>query len=338
MAEAIEARAFPGAAVWLEGAACLGAAFGTTAYEDALSRPVSLETVYDIASLSKLFTAAAVLIATREAGCGLDSVLSRFLPEPPGGTLQSITVRQLLNHSSGVCFAIQSLPGTPPRRWVERIATEPLASRPGTSVLYSCTNYFLLGRIVEALSGQSLDRYIETKLLKPLGMADTTFRPLERFSLDRIAPTEIDIATGLPWHGIVHDEAARFWSQGVGTACGNAGLFSTASDLAKFCRLWLDKGAGIVHPDDVARSFADTEHEGQLWRGLGWQLGSAGFIGERAPAGTAGHTGFTGPTLLLNPRTRHVAVILNNRVYPTRNGPNRMAYHRRIAEALFEGR
>ncbi|MBV9867848.1 MAG: beta-lactamase family protein [Abitibacteriaceae bacterium] len=359
--EAIAERAFPGGVVWLANPTGIVAheAFGTKTYEAvdgaAWSGLVERNTIYDIASLSKLFTATAFLIAARAAGVQVEAPLTRFLPQFATTDKQAITLRQLLNHSSGIEIAIQSFTKTPTiegpvaslhrgfvptEQWVERIAAARLKTPPGESVLYSCTNYFLLARVTEMLSGERLDKFISHEIFEPLGMQRTSFTPLEDFPARAIAPTEIYVGTNEPWHGVVHDEAARTWQQETGGACGNAGVFATAEDLSRFTQLWLDAGQGngcqILHAEDVHQAFNDTVPEDDIRRGWCWQIDAYGYMSETAPPHSAGHTGFTGPTLWLNPPTRHVAIILENRVYPTRNGPNRMGYHRRIAEWLLE--
>ena len=394
--EAAAERAFPGGVVWLAHGErlLLHRAFGSTAYEAEVSRPVASDTIYDIASLSKLFTATAVLIAARAAGVDLKEPVARFLPqfrstEQPA--IESITVRQLLDHSSGIEIAIQSFTPRPTiegaaarlhqgmvpvEGWIERIAQAPLHAPPGQKVLYSCTNYFLLGRLVETWSHTALDQFIAERLIAPLGMTRTGFRPLHRFAREQIAPAEIDAATGHLWHGVVHDEAARAWEaahsarnlkvsansqdsaegdvsaesvsaesiveDGIigGGACGNAGVFSTAADLARFARLWLDEGAcggqQIVAAEDVRHALTPSLRADGYDQGLGWWLHVSSWMSLNAPSGTAGHTGFTGPTLFLSPGTRHVCIVLENRVYPTRDGPPRLRFHRHIAEWLFE--
>lgn len=353
-------RAFPGGVVWLGQGDRVVAheAFGTKDYGDtpgaAWSGPVATDTIYDVASLSKLFTLTAFLIAAREARIAVETPVAQVLPEFAVPDKNGISLRQLLNHSSGIEIAIQSFTKTPTiageaanahrgvvpvEEWVGRVAAAPLKTPPGEHVLYSCTNYFLLARIAEKLSGQRLDELITREVLQPLGMDRTSFTPLETFDPSEIAPAEIYAGTPAPWHGVVHDEAARTWQAETGGACGNAGVFSTAADLSRYCRLWLEEGAvggrQVLHPDDVRDALTDTVEEDDIRRGWGWQIDAYGYMSKAAPPGSAGHTGFTGPTLWLHPRTRHVAIIVENRVYPTRNGPNRMGYHRQIAEWLL---
>jgi CubicO group peptidase (beta-lactamase class C family) len=280
-----------------------------------------------------------VLIAAREQTISIDSPLARFLPVFGSSDKSGISIRQLLDHSSGIEIAVQALIARPTDTWIPQIAQAPLQAAPGKRVLYSCTNYFLLGRLVEMWTGQSLNGFIRERLLQPLNMNRTCFHPLKQFDADEIAPTEMIGESAKPWHGVVHDEAARTWEQEKDTACGNAGLFSVAEDVAKFACLWLDEGFNngkqIIAREDVRRALNETVRSQTYDQGLGWNLNVVSWMSATAPRGAAGHTGFTGPTMFIVPQTRHVCIILNNRVYPTRHGPNRMAFHAEIAEWLF---
>jgi serine-type D-Ala-D-Ala carboxypeptidase len=338
--EAASRHVFPGGVVFCARGENITAheAFGTTAYDDALSRPVATETIYDLASVSKMWTLTAFLIAKREANVKENAPLSHFWPEFDRDDKREITLRHLMMHSAGFHLHIQRIVGTPGETWLRQIAEAPLEAAPGVKVNYTCTAYFLLARMIETISGTPLHEFIEEALLKPLQLPRTTTQPLSRFSRRDIAPTEMK-GDGTPWHGVVHDEAARQWFEETGGFCGNAGLFSTAHDLARFCRTWLNDGEGILHSDDVKNAFSDTQlenAEGDVYRGWGWQLHNATFMTKDAPNGTAGHMGFTGPTFFLNPHTLDVVIVLNNRVHPTRNGPARFVYHRRIAAWHFE--
>ena len=341
--DAIARRIFPGATVWLaHGEEVLAhAAFGTTAYDAEYSVPVTTETLYDIASLTKLFTATAFLMASRENQVSIETPLAHFLPQFGGLDKREITLRDLLQHNSGIEIAIQDLVAVSADEWISRIAAAPLHTPPRTSVLYSCTNFFLLARVFEMFAAEPLDKWIETRLLQPLGMKRTTWMPPQAFNEDEVAPTEIE--DGVLCHGVVHDEAARTWQKYSGHAStGNSGLFSTASDLAKFAALWRDggiyNGQQISERDDIEQALHNpvVEVPGGVRRALSWQVDSKLYMSEKAPPGSMGHAGFTGPTLWLNRKTGHICIIANNRVYPSREGDSRFPVHRQVARWLMK--
>jgi CubicO group peptidase (beta-lactamase class C family) len=278
--------------------------------------------------LTKLYTLATALSVLREAQIPLETPLLRFFPN----FTPEITLERLMSHRSGIGFPIQRLEAVAATDWLTCIAAAPFHSAPGTIVLYSCTNYFLLARAIEQISGASLEALMSERIFKPLQLEQTVFEPT---TSQQVAPTERH-DDGI-WQGIVHDEAARSWRHQTGCCAGNAGLFATAADVAHFAKIWVQKGAGILHSDDVTRVFATRYPENSTWRGLGFQFDIASYMSEAAPNGSAGHLGFTGPSLILHPPTAQVAVILNNRVHPTRTGPDRLPYHKRIAAFLFSG-
>jgi CubicO group peptidase (beta-lactamase class C family) len=353
IAEARAARAFPGAQVWLSRGQTplLNEAFGAYTYETN-SPTVTTETLYDIASVTKTFTLAVFLIAAREAKISSESRVAQFLPEFDTNDKRDISLRHLLNHTSGIGFAIQSLVpavkeitadekthlaierenAIPCDQWIARIAEAPLHHAIGDQVLYSCTNYFLLARLIEQWSAKPLDDFLTERLLKPLQMQQTTISPPEE-----VAPTEM--VGDWAWRGVVHDEAARQWWYQTGGLCGNAGLFSTAGDLARFGQLWLQEGIWenqqILNAEDVQLTWQDWVQENETTRrGWCWQIDAQYFMSEDAPPNSAGHTGFTGPSFWFHPPTQQLCIVLNNRVYPTRDGPIRMPFHRRIAQLL----
>lgn len=343
---ALQKRVFPGGVVWLSNAenAPFHQAFGRTTYDDAgdflTGQKVHEETLYDLASLTKLFTATAILMSSEMLPVSLDAPVGDFLPQFQKQAVKEITLRHLLLHNSGIEIAVQSLVKEDCENWIPLISDAALHARPGETVQYCCTNFFLLARVLEQWWGVPADQWITTNLLEPLKMSRSTYWPQKHFSLEDIAPTEIDPQTQKPWHGVVHDEAARAWQQQTASTCGNSGLFSTAADLAKFVDLWRSAGTlnGQKHfsAELAKEALQPVAREGEsAWRGLGWQVDAKFYMGHKAPAGSAGHAGFTGPTLFFTPRGACI-IILENRVYPTRNGPERMMYHRRIAQALLE--
>ena len=340
--DAIAKHIFPGAVVWLErdGNVFAHRAFGTTAYDAPYSQPAATQTLYDVASLTKLFTTTALLLALRHEQTSVDTPLADFLPAFKTHDKRSITLRDLLQHNSGIDLAIQSLIAISPDEWITSIAQAPLHSEPKTKVLYSCTNFFLLARVTELLCGQPLDDYITAQILEPLQMQRTTWLPRQNFPLTEIAPTERDEED--LWHGVVHDEAARTWQEHTGHAgCGNSGLFSTAQDLAQFARMWCHDGVSLgqqlLTTAEVESVFVEPARELNpiALRGLGWQLNATFYMSEKAPPDAAGHSGFTGPTLWLSRSTGMICIILNNRVYPTRDTATRFPFHRRVARCLI---
>ena len=351
---AIQARAFPGAVAHLEWRGqVLVAARGQRGYNPPFDQLIEKRTVYDLASLTKLWTLSVALLSMRIQRLGPDALLCELLPQFERPDKRAITLRHLMMHSSGIAFAIQSLvpPAVPeavPRaEWLSRIASEPLASEPGRSVLYSCTNSFLLARALDMDATNSPlraliadGRYVITRgEARGSSLASLTLHPTSLPS-KLIAPTEVDPATGKFLRGVVHDEAARFWSGGRNFSfAGNAGLFGEVSAVANFARLWLREGE--FHAQDIERVLGDTLPEGTdgARRGWGWQIDNPLFCGRTgtdAPRGSFGHAGFTGPSVWAHRATQSVCVVLNNRVHPTRNGPSRFGFHREISALLGE--
>ncbi|HEX8466050.1 MAG TPA: serine hydrolase domain-containing protein [Abditibacterium sp.] len=322
----IAAGAFPGAVAHLRRAddVVCDVAVGKLGVEAPFEMPTNRQTRYDLASLTKIYTLTAALMVLREAKIALETPLRRFFPafEAP------ISLENLMAHRSGLVFPIQKLE-VAANDWIPRIAAAP-ANAPGAAVLYSCTNYFLLARVSESVAGASLDELIQTRILTPLQCENTSFTPR---NLENVAPTERH-ETGFH-HGEVHDEAARRWRAQTQTCAGNAGLWASACDVARFAALWTKPDQKLLHHADIERAFSSRWPENEGFRGLGWQL-DAPFYMDEAPRGTAGHLGFTGPSLVVHRASRSIAVILSNRVHPTRFGPNRLPFHREISRWLFD--
>ena len=323
--QAIAERIFPGAVVLAtrEGVPLVRRAYGTTMYEDAGSRPVTPDDCFDIASLTKVFTATAALALYDLGLLDLDAEATRYLP---GLAARGVTVRHLLTHCSGLDLRLAALreagaTGVRAAVW----ATTPIHP-PGTTVAYTNINSLLLGEIVAVVADMPLDRAIATLVSQPLGLEATGFRPPVAL-WPRIPPTEWDET----WRrtlvrGVVHDESAY----ALGGVAGHAGLFSTASDLECFTRMWLQGGAWggqqLLREATVAAALRDytvalRSLTGEPVRsGLGWMLDRAHFMGA-APRGSFGHTGFTGPALVGVPACGLTLVVLSNRTYPRRTPP-----------------
>ncbi|MFI7007135.1 serine hydrolase domain-containing protein [Streptomyces sp. NPDC050145] len=271
--------------------------------------PMTLDTPFDLASLTKLFTSIAAVQQIERGTLGIDAKVGAYIPEFTAAAEHGITVRRLLTHTSGLR---PELPLYEARDRAARIAalrTERPVSAPG-EYRYSDLNMLLLQHVLERLTGRPLDVLIRDGITRPLGMTATSFGPRPG-----AAATEDQ---GRPWakadrgmlRGEVHDENA--WA--LGGVAGHAGLFSTAPDLAILCRTLLGGGsygtARILGPDFVDLMLAAP--------GLGFAVDQPGFMGELAGHGAAGHTGFTGTSLVVDPATDTFLVLLANTVHPRR--------------------
>jgi CubicO group peptidase (beta-lactamase class C family) len=284
--------------------------------------PMRNDTIFDMASISKLFTSIAVMQLVERGQLTIDTPVSRFFPEFATGDKAAITIKMLLTHVSGFdADPIPSLwagyPDIPSRR--QAVLDSPLKNKPGTTYLYSDINLLTLGFIVEKLTGSTLDKVVHDRITAPLGMVDTGYNP-PASKLGRIAATEFEAnpPRGMV-RGSVHDENA--WS--LGGVAGHAGVFSTANDMAVLAQAILNGGSYRGHRilgEDTVRllltnynqQFPDDSH------GLGFELDQPWYMGALASPITAGHTGFTGTTLVIDPESRSVAILLTNRVHPTR--------------------
>jgi uncharacterized protein YbbC (DUF1343 family)/CubicO group peptidase (beta-lactamase class C family) len=307
-------------------------AFGQRAIRPS-PEPMTEDTIFDLASLTKVVaTTTSVMKLVEEGRIRLADPVAQFIPEFGRYGKGAITIRQLLTHTSGLRPDLElEVEFHGAEEAIRRASEEVPASPPGERFVYSDINFFLLGDIVGRVSGERLDRYAKAQIFDPLGMKETAFLPPESWR-PRIAPTEAcdplawPCATGpaVPFlRGIVHDPTARRMD-GV---AGHAGLFSTAADLSRFCRMLLDGGrlgaARILSAATVARmSSPSTPAEMRAVRGLGWDIDSSysSNRGELFPIGSFGHTGFTGTSLWLDPATKSYVIFLSNRVHPDGKG------------------
>ena len=307
-------------------------AFGSRAVAPS-PEPLTDDTIFDLASLTKVVaTTTSVMQLVEQGRIRLRDPVAQFIPEFAAHGKNSITILHLLTHTSG-------LPPDLPLEVEFSGADEAIrrsndltpASQPGEKFVYSDINFFLLGDIVRRVSGERLDRYAKAHIFDPLAMDDTMFLPPASLQ-PRIAPTER--CRPLSWpcsdpaapflRGIVHDPTARR----MGAVAGHAGLFSTAADLSRFCRMLLDGGrldaARILSPATIDRMTQPSTPAGMKdVRGLGWDIDStySSNRGDLFRAGsTFGHTGFTGTSLWLDPRTKSYVVFLSNRVHPDGKG------------------
>ena len=293
------------------------------------------DTRFDLASLSKVLGPGMLALRGLQQGeLTLEDTVADFLPAPPDKA--GITLRQLLTHTAGL------IPFYPiyeelsdPSRALESIFGRPLASEPGGAPAYSCIGFILLGKLLEALYGSPLDVLAREKVFVPLGMRDTGYRPLNdaiETAAESFAPTEVDPATGAAWQGVVHDENARF----LGGAAGNAGIFSTVRDMAKFAAMLACGGDGFLSPATLRAATVNHTPGCAERRGLSFQLASAGtFFGDLFPEASFGHAGFTGASMAVDPTTGFFAVLLTNRVHPTRDNASHTRFRRIFHNRLY---
>ena len=301
-------------------------AFGNRALVPAVET-MTPDTIFDLASLTKVVaTTTSVMMLIEDGKVRLNDRVATFIPgfERYGKT--DITVRHLLTHVSGLRPDVDLGDlWTGYDKAIELAIEETPTSTPGERFVYSDINFFLLGDIVARVSGKPLDQFTKERIFVPLGMKDTGFNPPASLHA-RVAPTENCTPYGWPCEGadrkilrgIVHDPTAR---RMMGVA-GHAGLFSTAADLAIFCRMLLNggsyNGVRILSPLAIERMLTPTA----TGRGLGWDMDSSFAVnrGELFPLGSFGHTGWTGTSLWIDPATKLFVVFMSNRNHPDGKG------------------
>ncbi|HEU5471913.1 MAG TPA: serine hydrolase domain-containing protein [Actinophytocola sp.] len=283
--------------------------------------PMRPDTIFDMASVTKLFTSIVVMQLHEDGRLNVTERVATYLPEFGVNGKESITVEQLLTHTSGLVAWLplwRDQPDVPAR--IRAVMDVAPVNPPGSTYVYSDLNLITLGVLVERLTGQTLDTVVQQRITGPLGMTDTGFNP-PASKLDRIAATEY-MATpprGMV-RGSVHDENA--WS--FGGVAGHAGIFSTAGDLAVLAQTILNGGsyAGqrILRPQTVTLMLTDHNQEfpGHA-HGLGFELDQRWFMGGLSGPRTAGHTGFTGTDMVIDPMSRSFTILLTNRVHPNRS-------------------
>jgi len=336
---AIADSAFPGAqiAVVKDGLLVEEKSFGRQTY-DPSSRPIDDGTMFDLASCTKVIATTSAVMKLLDSGkIGLDDPVAKYLPSFDAGEKAAITIRQLLLHRGGF----------PPfrRLWLEcpdrgavmdTIAATALVAHPGDSTVYSDLGFITLGKIVEKLTGKPLDEFAAREFFTPLRMRNTMYNPPESLRA-RCAPTEIDTS----WRrslvqGTVHDENAAF----LGGVSGNAGLFSTAGDLALFMQMLLNRGtyAGkrYIAEQTIDEFIGKRAPAQERW--LGWDMKSprGSSAGSRFSPASFGHTGFTGTCIWADPIRKLAVIFLTNRVYPTRANLKIMRVRPAVNDAVMK--
>lgn len=374
VAEMIAAKAAPGARVLVvkEGMVVFDRSYGHLDYEK--SAPVTSETVYDLASVTKVAatTLAAMFLHSR-GELDVSKTLGDYLPELKKTNKGGIVLKDLLAHEAGLkafiphanktlisgkwnptyysdsigeshtlpvsneMFAIPTLRDS---LWKWTLQSE-LLPKPHRYVYSDLTMYFMQA-VIERIVNQPLDEFVEHNFYAPLGLRTLTFKPFEKMPLSQIAPTEYDVAfRGRQIQGYVHDPGAAMY----GGVAGHAGLFGTAQDLAVVLQLLLNKGSygdvTLLKPETIE---AFTKRQSKLSRrGWGWdkpepEKGKGGSAGKLAPKSTFGHTGFTGTCVWADPENQLTYIFLSNRVYPdaTNNTLLDLGIRTQIHDLIYE--
>ena len=298
--------------------------------------PMTTDTIFDVASLTKVIaTTPCVMKLFEEAKLRIDDPVTKYLPEFQGGK-SAITVRNLMTHFSGMPPDLELTP-----RWsgyetgIQKALMEKPIAAPGQRFIYSDINFLLMGEIVHRLSGKKMPEFAHDEIFAPLGMTESMFDPPESLR-PKIAPTQRDPDTNIPFRGVVHDPTSRY----MGGVAGNAGLFTTAADMAKYAQMMLNlgtlNGVRIFSPLTV-RKFTEpaSPADQAILRGLGWDIDSpySSNRGELYPIGSYGHTGYTGTSLWIDPSTKSYVILLTNVVHP--NGIKSLSSLRsRVATAV----
>jgi len=298
--------------------------------------PMRTDTIFDLASVSKLFTSIVTLQLVEKGKVDLDAPIATYVPEFAENGKETVTVRQALTHTSGFPSWLPLWSAQPdPASRLQMALTAKLQNAPGTTCLYSALNLIALGELAHRVTGKTLDRLVADGITKPLQMRDTGYNPDPK-KKPRIAATEYQSAPprGMVW-GSVHDENA--WS--LDGVAGHAGVFSTADDLAVLAQTFLNggsyRGARILKESSVTamitnfnQGFPGNDH------GLGFELNQRWYMGGLSGPRTAGHTGYTGTSLVIDFDSRSFAILLTNRVHPSRNWGSNNPARRAVAQGL----
>jgi CubicO group peptidase (beta-lactamase class C family) len=344
---------FPGAVVYIaEGGKTLcHEAFGRRMITPE-KKPMRRDTLFDLASLTKPIVVGTLMMRLAEHSdidkgenkppdsgmrtnpqlIDLDAAFQTYFPE---FIHAQVTVRYLLTHTSGLpAWRPTYLEAGTKEQVVDYLCRLGLEYPTGTKVVYSCLGYILLGKLIERLTGKSLDALAREWIFQPLGMNWTRYNPPPEWA-DLCAATEDSNSVEkrmtnyqrYDWRegvivGEVHDENAHF----LGGVSGNAGLFSTAADLARFCQMLVDGGDGVLKPESIRR-MATVYTEGlDAARGIGWMI-----LGD----GSLYHTGFTGTSIRINLERKMYGILLTNRVHPDASRPGIVEFRSKFYRAVF---
>ncbi len=336
---AIDDKTFPGAVVlvWKDDNIIFQKPFGHFSY-DQNSDKVTLNTIYDLASLTKvLATTTAAMVCVDKKLFKLDDKVSKYIPTFASNGKDNVTIKNLILHNSG-------LPAW--KRYYDKefskeeilndIYNSEIKFVPGNKILYSDLGMIVLGKVIEKVSNKSLDEFCKEEIFIPLKMNNTSFNPPDSVK-DRIAPTELDNYWRMKLiKGEVHDENASL----LNGVAGHAGLFSTADDIAKLLEMLMKQGklnGNQLIQKETVKLFTSVKNS-ESERLLGWDLKSetGSSAGDKFSKNSFGHTGFTGTSIWIDPVRNLFVVFLTNRVYPSRDNKKILQVRPLLHDAVID--
>ncbi|WP_318211492.1 MULTISPECIES: serine hydrolase domain-containing protein [unclassified Streptomyces] len=329
LADAVRAGVCPGM-VWAVGDARTTVSDGAVGLLDPArpGEPMRRDTLFDVASLTKILAVWAVIGTLVDAGkLDLTAPLGSYWPEAAGRPLADVTAHHLLTHTAGMPLRanLRHLYGSDPQDVRDGVLAERLRHRPGEAVAYTDRAALILGYLAEHLTRRPLPRLAEERIWSPLGMAETRYGPLPAALRERCAPTEYDEESGRHLRGTVHDFSARL----LGGACGIAGVFTTTGDVGRFLRHLLAPVPGAFSAEWTAGSLRVRTGELAPPRGLFWHPAP----GTEPADDVWSHFGFTGTGMWVSPARDRWAVLLTNRLHLTRD-PGPLARVREVFRTL----
>ncbi|WJQ82949.1 serine hydrolase domain-containing protein [Brevibacillus brevis] len=288
---------------------------GTTSI--AKDKPVTPNTMFDLASLTKVTaTLPAILLLMQEGVVALDDQIGQFFPDCPADK-KRITLEQLLAHTSGMPADLAVRRRDSEIHLPELLYAQELIHEPGAQVVYSDLGMIWLGLVIEQVTGERLDQFVTRRIFTPLGMTHTVFCPNEQIYRN-IASTEYCSLTNAYITGEVHDEKAF----AMGGVAGHAGLFSTADDLCRYAMSWLYQDPRILAGEWYELAIRNHTEQAGGSRGYGWELNQASTTlscGSGLHRRSFGHTGFTGTSMWIDPEQQFAVIFLTNAVHLGRN-------------------
>ena len=339
--KAIADSVFPGAQVFVSknNQIILNESFGNYTYDNNSSK-VTNESIYDVASLTKVLSITPVVMKlVQKKMLSLNYSLSDFYPEFKKDRKNNITIKHLLTHSSGLPPYIEyyKMGYESKEKIINDIVNQELIYNPGEKYIYSDLGIILLTDIVEKITDLSLDQLSEKYFFKPLQMNDTYFNPKEKYK-QKIVPTEYDdYFRNRLLQGEVHDENAYI----LNGVSGHAGLFSTSNDIAKMSKMFLDNGVLYgrrLLKSKIINDFSKRQND-NYDRAIGWDTPSRNgksSAGDYFSNRTYGHLGFTGTSMWIDSEKEIIVIILSNRVHPSRDKKGIYKFRREFHNSLLQ--